>query len=186
MLGIAQLVERQTVVSELSVGRWFESGSRDFFLFFQMPNHFIVHASFEHFFSQCLAKHNILITQDGIFDIIFPKRSLALKFLHFPPNFSLYKQVQSYKHIELIIINCPQDSRENVKLQALPLSVTFIQNPQQICSLLAKNHLPSNDFHHEIDREIMAKFFRQANSCSETDALLLAYQYDSLSHYFDK
>lgn len=186
MLGIAQLVERQTVVSELSVGRWFESGSRDFFPFSQMPNHLIVHASFAHFFSQCFTKHNIFITQDGIFDIIFPKRSLALKFLHFPPNFSLYKQVQSYKHIELIIINCPEDSRENVKLQALPLPVTFVQNPHQICSLLANNHLAPTDLHYEIDREIMARFFQQANSCSETDALLLAYQYDSLSRYFAK
>ena len=32
---IAQLVERWTVVAELSIGRWFESGSKDYFFVFK-------------------------------------------------------------------------------------------------------------------------------------------------------
>ncbi len=33
---IAQLVERWTVVVKLSIGRWFESGSKDFFFYFSL------------------------------------------------------------------------------------------------------------------------------------------------------
>ena len=180
------MVERQTVVSELSVGRWFESGFRDFFVpVYTMNSRIIVHASIADSISSVFPKENITITQNGIFDFIFPKRSIAYKIMRFPPDFARYKAIQSYRHVEILITDAPQEFHEAIQLEALPLPVTFLQNLEQIWILLA-NACAAPALPSKPDGEIIAKFIQKANSCSEYDALLLAQQCENLADYFSR
>ena len=148
-------------------------------------NKIIVHSFIAESVLTFFPKESITIIQDGIFDFILPKRSIAYKILQFPPDFSQYKRIKSYKHVEIILLNCPEDLRDSMQMKALPLPVTFARNLHEIWILLANACsppiIPSSP-----DVEVMAKFIQIANSCSEYDALLLAQERQNLADYFSQ
>jgi hypothetical protein len=150
-----------------------------------MNQRIIVHSSISESIHSLFPQKNITISQDGMFDLIIPKRSVAYKILQFPPDFSKYKQVKSYKHIEILLLNCPEEAQDDTQMQALPLPVAFVQNLQEIFILLS-NSRPPSALPSKADTEVIAKFIQIANSCSEYDALLEAQNRESLADYFSK